>query len=444
MDDFDIEVTRLRRGRDGAPPDASGVTVAPDPHRPRGDSPLTPRRDTHTRLLGTLGAACALLVALTVLASTVPQARETLRGIIYGPTATPTATLAIGEPIVFFEHMVPWGTLKINDKQVTVLDLANPSSAPSDGSSISFTTILPRGRNTIAYDAAPWPSLRCVLMVPIAAGKNTCPLVQPSQDQHTHVIGASRLVDLGATVDNLPPDVLASLKSTVTHLFNESSAPATVQMGEQYLTDDGTLATANQPLLATLFRKLLDGQGVDPWFQCGGICQAEDVSPSRPDLWPVNVVVETGYKYTTTDGTVIAANAPLEPQKLRQSSTPVDEYTVSLYWNAGWQATVDSTYTTPLSCDAANYWLSGAYGGTIVPQMTAQWAAANPADGCVVRVQLIDTSNHTQGAPMYLLYRFGQMYVVNQLAASYYSYMPFADADAYAEALAQQIIARHS
>lgn len=437
VDDFDIEVTRLRRGRDGAPPDASGVTVAPDPRRPRGESPLTPRRNTRTRLLGTLGAACALLVALAVLASTVPQARDTLRGIIYGPTATPTATLALGEPIVFFEHMVPWGTLKINGKQVTVLDLANPSSAPSDGSSISFTTILPRGRNTIAYDAAPWPSLRCVLMVPIAAGKNTCPLVQPSQDQHTHVIGASRLVDLGATVDNLPPDTLASLKSTVTHLFNESSAPATVQPGEQYLTDDGTLATANQPLLATLFRKVLDGL-------CGGICQADGESPSRPDLWPVNVVVEDGYTYTTTDGTVIAANAPLEPQKLRQSSMPVDQYTVtvSLYWNAGWQATVDAPYTTPLSCEAANYWLSGAYGGTIVPQMTAQWAAANPADGCVPRVQLINTSNHTQGPPMYLLYRFGQMFVVNQLAASYFTGMPFANA--YAEALAQQIIARHA
>ncbi|WIG60393.1 MAG: hypothetical protein OJF49_003141 [Ktedonobacterales bacterium] len=434
MDDFDIEVTRLRRGRDGAPPDASGVTVAPDPRRPRGDSPLTDRRNTRTRLLGTLGAACALLIALAVLASTVPQARDTLRGIVYGPTATPTATLGLGEPIVFFEHMVPWGTLKVNGTQVTVLDLANPAFAPSDGS-ISFTTILPRGRNMITYDAAPWPSLRCVLMVPIAAGKSTCPLVQPSQDQQTHVIGESRLVDLGATVDNLPPDALASLKSTVTHLFNESSAPATVQPGEQYLTADGTTATAQQPLLATLYRKVLDGQ-------CGGICQVEGVSPARIDLWPVIVGVEEGYTYTTTDGTVIAANVPLVPQKLRQSSTPVDQYTVSLSWNAGWQATVDETYTTPLSCYAATYWLNGAYGGTIVPQMTAQWAAANPADGCVTRVQLIDTANQTQGPPMYLLYRFGQMFVVNQLAASYFTGMPFANA--YAEALAQQIIAQHA
>ncbi|WIG60394.1 MAG: hypothetical protein OJF49_003142 [Ktedonobacterales bacterium] len=439
MDDFEIERTRLRPERDGASPEASGVTLAPDPHRPRDDSPLAPhRRNTRTRLLGTLGAACAVLVALVLLASTVPQARDTFRGLISGPTATPTATLGLGVPIVFFEHLVPWGTLTVNGKPVVALDLANPSYS-SDGSG-SFSQILARGKNTIAYDAPPWPPVRCVLLVPIVAGKDTCTLAQPTDQQLPRMVGASRLVDLGATIDTLPPDALASLKSAAAHLFNQSSAPVTVQPGEQYLTADGTTATANQPLLATLYRKVWDGQGQDPWFHCGSICPVNGGSQALSDVWQLEAVIAKGYRYTTTAGAVVLADGALLPPKVTENGS-ADEDAFTATWNNGWQVASGKVDKSPLSCSAEMYWL-GYYTGAPGPQETGQWAAANPADGCVVRMQLIDTANQTPGSPMYLLYRFGLLFNVNQAAASYYSYLPFANP--YAEALAQQIIARYA
>src|SRR5262249_47024552 len=142
-----------------------------------------------------------------------PATQAALVGFLHFETPTPTPPLSVGGNPFLWEHSVPWGILLVDgrswpDVRTSVIRFDETGEPVADP---PYTFALPRGRHTLEYHAAPFPTLRCTVSVP-AALSDTCPLVHnvppflvPQGDLH------SRDLDLRATLDRLPPEQRAAL-----------------------------------------------------------------------------------------------------------------------------------------------------------------------------------------------------------------------------------------
>src|SRR5260370_1018751 len=88
-DDLQVEVSDLRQG--------TGAAIPAPPAR----SPFAPRRTPRQRLVGLGVLLCTGLLALAVIGGEVPGLRERALGILPGVGATPSATLALGDRLVY-------------------------------------------------------------------------------------------------------------------------------------------------------------------------------------------------------------------------------------------------------------------------------------------------------------------------------------------------------
>ena len=119
---------------------------------------------------------------------------------------------------------------------------------------------------------------------------------------------------------------------------------------------------------------------------------------------------------------------------------------LSVSWSGSWQVTnavVGPQELTPRNptCDAAYSPIdllpqptinTEQYGSADLPR-----SAANPADGCLLIVQLADYQQQTTVATFPLLYRFGVLLTLDGVGRAQLPTLP--QADAYEQALAQQI-----
>src|SRR5262249_14729697 len=152
-----------------------------------------------------------------------PTARTALVGVLHPPTPTPTPRLSPGDTYFLWKDSVPWGTLLVDghpgpDVRTSGVRF-DTTGEPINDPPYSFT--LPRGRHTLEYRAAPFPTLRCVLSVP-AARSDTCPLdhnvpllKRDETDLHT------RYVDLQATPDRLPTEQWVALTAATQKMLSQ-------------------------------------------------------------------------------------------------------------------------------------------------------------------------------------------------------------------------------
>src|SRR5262249_25533821 len=220
-------------------------------------SPLAPRLTGRARLAraGCVGALLLLVLALLLLPN--PATQAALVGLLHLETPTATPRLSIGDNRFLWEHSVPWGVLLVDGRPgpdvrtsgILFDETGDPVAAPP------YTFALPRGRHTLEYRAAPFPTLRCTISVP-AALSDTCPLVHnvppflvKQDDLH------SRYLDLRATLDRLSPEQWTALTAATQATLNQialaaAPAPGTlVASGDHYLAATGPVVVPVPPSL---------------------------------------------------------------------------------------------------------------------------------------------------------------------------------------------------
>jgi hypothetical protein len=449
VDDFEIEVTSLWRGREDGDDDiATWRETVSSPETGPSRSPLAPRLSRRGRMLRVGGACAAIALALLLLLSGDPRVARALASILPTlPQAPPPPLAAFAANVILYEHAVPWGMLRVDHHLGPELPI--PPFAGSAPHYLSFT--LPPGRHTIEYEAENFPRLTCTISVP-AAKSDTCPLAKP-------IVGsvppnsAARLLDLGATLPNLVHAQQLPLRHIVQDALTVRQAAVTLRAGERYLRADGTPASAGQALRAVPVYSLNDDASVGlAGFSglCVLLCDADprvDETTVAEGGWQVQAHVVVGWRYLDAGGKPLLAAAP--------AAAPLaDQHLIlplAVRWDDGWQIEIPllDPGGTSLPClvasnmtgRLANERPDGGNPNGGVP-LVAGWAsfvAAAPAEGCALVGQLIASADGAARTAPVLLYRFGLLLAANADAHTLYPLLPVADAEEWA--LAARIVA---
>jgi hypothetical protein len=449
VDDFEIEVTSLWRGRDDDAARWRETAALPETGPSR--APLAPRLTGRGRMLRAGGACAAVALALLLLLSSDPRVARALAGMLpTPPQATPPPLAAFAANVILYEHAVPWGTLRVDHHPGPEMPI--PPFLGSAPHYLSFT--LPPGRHTIEYEAENFPRLTCTLSVP-AARSDTCPLAKPIAGT-VPANSAARLLDLGATLPNLVAAQQAPLRRVVQDALAVRQAAVTLRASEGYLSADGTPTTARQALRAVpLYSVNADPSVGLAGFAglCINLCDADprvDETTVAEGGWPLQAHVVVSWRYLDAGGKPLLdaapAAAPLADQHLILP--------LAIRWDDGWQieiplldpggTSLPCLVASNMTARLANERPDGGNPNGSVP-LVAGWVsfvAAAPAEGCALVGQSIASGDGTGGAahpaPV-LLYRFGLLLAANSDAHTLYPLLPVADADE--RALAARIVA---
>lgn len=406
------------------------------------DVALRQRGQRVQRVLMAVLVGVLVLVTLSGVIVTVnPGVPATLGEMLYG-TPTPTATLAPGSNLVYYENGAPWGKLTLDGHSIPI------DATPKSGA-------ISRGRHTLTYRADPFPPLRCTISTP-AAASDTCPLDAAFASRYGRPLfgDAVRAVNLGSTLERLPAAQWDALIALVRSQVDYTSPVTIVRAGEYYVGVDGgktallgkatqpppsqlraslpdnngTLApleTATQPLNATIQIRLANtsntnGNGSNPTLECALVCLSplNKGDTGDPDMLTVWAHVKMGYHYTTQDGSVVLDYAPF--RRVQQTFwRPDDNIQLSVRWNGNWQVTLPPQDNTALPCKYGQGDLfpnAGVYPYTL----TGTRPAPNLTDGCLLDVHQLPpqpTSGETPyGPPILFLVRFGVLLAVGDAA----------------------------
>jgi hypothetical protein len=242
------------------------------------------------------GYAVAVLVVLVCagLLLSLPGTRQALRQALVRPTPTATVPLAPGGNLIYFDQTAPWGRLTIDGRPVV----------PQFGQ----TSSLSRGHHSLTYEAAPWPALRCQLSVP-EQQDDTCPVQASIQYGNAPL---ARVVDLGATADRLPGVQQAALTSAVVRALQADVETTAVPPGDHYRGADGRIAVATLPLQASLELTLntdatraASNTLVAAPGPCVSLCSPPGFGGGAAAWWGVWAHVIAHWHFVAADGTSI-------------------------------------------------------------------------------------------------------------------------------------------
>lgn len=367
--------------------------------------------------------------------------------------------------------------------QPTASPAASPAATSAPGTALSpagtaagFTYYrLARGTHQLVYTAAPFSTLRCQISVP-AATSDTCAVLPTPAVDALRALGAARMVDAQATADHLGADQQKALFDAISGAMSPKAT--NVQYGERYLNASGQTTFNYQTLQAALVYSV----NTDP---AHAIALPNAAAPSSPSASPspsappaaspsapatgtptgtpgasastaapttcvslCDVPVDASQSDASQSETVTSpqgtpatsatpeANTPA-PWNQLANLVPTWHYTpsrgqtvaapasmqggttsavVAMTWNGAWQVSAS---------DAAKAKLLGSVVTTAVDalKLPAGWSIAsypadNPADGYLV-VAGASPENSAQ-----LLYRFGVLLSVNNLAVSTFPSLP--------------------
>lgn len=412
MDEFEIEITPLDGANERDMPASSGTRGGSNrsPFAPR----LT-RRDKLRRWAITWGS---VLLACVVIVAVSPALRGALGSLARGSTPSGDIALLPGTEVIYFENSTPWGTLLLDGRVVS-----DPSQPHTDHIAVA------PGRHTLVYRDPPFPTLRCHLQVPFST-QDTCPLeLIPSQPNDTSLY--VRIINLGATPDQLPPEQLTTLTRVINSALGDLYSMAYVPAGAAYLSASGAPAVARESLTATLIFQLnTDPHIVAPYLPgghlCWQICHLSD-STVDPLHWGLLALARVSWDYTTATGAVVARDAPASPNP--NGATAL--ITISAMWDGFWRAMAlpdrDQFGVSPI-CDVASTLLPAApyTGATALDFTLTQIPARTPADGCLLTTRLIRPG--TPPPVAFVLYRFGMLVAANTEARQLYPELPAATA----------------
>jgi hypothetical protein len=451
-DEFEVEVTDLRTGQRVEQP-APVPTVVPqqqagdeDDEALYADADAQPnmlpsmlprwaqrlratqlaRQWTSPRARSALVALAAVLLVGVVVLASVPNSRATLGTLLRVPTPTPTATLDPLAGTFFAAQTVPWGQLRADGQPVqTIPTNIGPRS-------VSFS--LPRGRHTLAYDAAPFPMLRCVVSVP-ADLHDTCPMADPSLIESQGVPAGERVLDMQAAFDRLPQDQQLALLKVAESAITDPTNMASGDAGDHYVAADGSVRVASEPFQATLvYTPNLDDNRATPNLppQCVTLCDLNGGGPDQT-AWTIEAHIIVSWLYTFADGQTVRGPGFASGFALMPSDTLV---ALDMTWNGSWHAQLvdQGGQLCGLTMQAlAN---SGATVGTNSTSMRGG-GDANQADGCFVGEDTTNSNGTPVAAEAQLLYRFGAVLAVNAQAHQEFPALP--TANAHEQMLTQQM-----
>jgi hypothetical protein len=373
VDDFELERSKLRRGDSaGAAAEAGGNVRAPSSEQVRGQ-----RRRIGIRV----GVLCAALVVLVVVVG-LPE--WSTAGGLLGLNAAQQHTGGAFLTLDVIDS-VPWGTLFVDDAVL--------------GQPYVVLTLEP-GVHSVHYVAAPFPELRCVVSVPLAAS-DTCK-VRPARS------GAQGpeppALDLEATFDRLPVGEVEALAAAVQTQLSALTSATTVQPGERYVADDGRVAVAREPISAALTYELnLEERRADPFNTPEASCVTFCVAPGQVDLlngrWQIYAHLLIRWRYSPPHAPAFFSF--LTPANSQDVAMPVDAF-----WTGRWQAVLGPN--TPRGLCAMAGFLTADLPLPPPGSFSADDALApTAADGC-----LLTFTAATEGTPVIVqrlrvLYRFG-------------------------------------
>ncbi len=440
-DDFELEVTDLDTG---ATVHHSLANNAHNDHNgsnePGGDDDDLPPRTTtpQQRRLRTAIVSGVVLLAVVFVLLINPAAKSSLYTVFRFPTPVPSPTPPPGSDLIFMVRGAPWGIVKVDGKQTASANL---------GTTATWIKLAP-GHHTVVVTQPPFPTLHCVISFPAASGDN-CPLVappggdnQPYGDGLTFPSGG-RFVDLGARFSLLPHDEQDALVAAVTAQLQPSGAPLTLEPGDHYLRDDGSVAVAQTTLQATYNASVLtpDDAIASDSLSCVSFCDMTGVGNGNGGAWNMTVTLLGSWRITTPTGQVITEHAPMYSSDPAYQTLPLSmQAMMSILWTGHWQTSArdEFGYAWSPSCQEAQQMLSSdlATNNIAILGLGEQYGPT-PEWGCVLNLTLGDP---TQSAPLYVYYHLGVLLAANSAASQAFPKLPVASVSE--RALTQQVLAR--
>jgi hypothetical protein len=291
------------RARDSAPPFALDAAITPSP-------PRTPKQ----RLVLALSLVMLFATVLAALFLIPPDNRAATLVLFGGPTSTPMRALEPGDDAFLWEYSVPWGQLLV-DGQVGPDVRGSSLHADSTGKPIGAPFHLSRGRHTLQYRAPPFPTLACVVSVP-ATFTDTCPLDPSSASELPPSIApTTRLLDLQASVEHLPPTAFQALADTTQAALTAwaaSHGSGMIAVGDHYRDLTWEVKEATTPLVVEpQYRLDTPFPGGSP--SCNQVCGGADfVTMDSSTDWTIHALVALTWRYSTPDGQVVVPQGPSE------------------------------------------------------------------------------------------------------------------------------------
>jgi hypothetical protein len=449
IDDFDLEVSAL----EAAPASASALTHEPidaaSPHEtPQAERParstrcvsLVARRPRAQRLVRA-GSALALLALLVSAALLIPSGnRDTVLHLLTPVRVDPTAPLQAGGDAFLWEHSAPWGQLFVDGNpgpDVRGSAVQHDAHGFPQGAPFHLT----RGRHSLQYNAYPFFPLACIVSVPVSRD-DTCPLAH-DVDFSSLIpdAPATRLLDLQATMDQLPKGYLDQLLVTM-QIYLDSLASmlpsGELSVGDHYLNRAGQVTQASGAMrIEAQFRldsSIVQQDGVS----CATLCAATGIgeSPSATG-WALSAPVALTWRYTTPPRQVVLSDGPALPL----GAVPFTEIPLQVGWNSGfWQtptAVLGVSETDPVICPTGAHALRVAQAPRAAPQYQWPLAASTAELGCLLAGSEMDPHTAKPTGPLALvLYRAGALLAVNAQAHQILPGLPLASAHERALALA--------
>jgi hypothetical protein len=425
-DDLQVEVSDLRQG--------TGTGIPASPAR----SPFAPRRTPRQRLVGLGVLLCTGLLALAVIVGEVPGLRKHALGIPPGVGATPSATLALGDRLVYLLPNPPGVEVALDGQTLAHLPFSgNPAPLR-----------LPVGTHVFTWRSHVFPflPLQCRVSVPRAAA-DTCPAVRRGLLPRDLANLPGTVIGMHVSLSAVAPAAggVARLTKAIQDGLDTRRSTALVQPGEHYLSYPGgqpSVVVTTQPLRATLSYQIVSPAGYPepcnlaqpaircrfPGQDCGQLCtvaQPPGGIAGADGAWIVAATVSAVWEYRTLDGRVVA------PQTREEFGVQLAVMRMT-YDSAGWHVTPILGHTPGLdatddaACDPARYAIVRTPSWNFMldnppPGAMAQFASDDtPADGCVAVL--------THGQQAIFLQRFGVLLTVNDAARNPVDNLPVADA----------------
>jgi hypothetical protein len=397
----------------------------------RGDAPRdtpealpTSQASSPQRRWRRAGLISLLLLLIAALFLIPDPNRAALLHVLSFPTAAPDAPIQSGNDIFLWEHAVPWGRLLIDGKPGPAL-VGVLSDDPVPQTHTPFR--LSRGRHTLEYDAALFPTLRCIVSVPYSPD-DTCPLgtegVPPEPDR------LARLLDLLATTNRLSTHERQALVATAQERLTALAAglpQGSLTAGDHYRDGPGQITQASAALQVAAQFPLDNDPNRFGGTACVTICAMTSVvDPVSTTAWNLQVAVKLTWRYSTLAGETILAEGPPGEGIETSQSIPLEAR-----WSAGdWQIdppTASTGQADPIICPTGAFYRAG----LTLPDSAFDWTSgvSLPEQGCLFVGKVVDRTTGKPGGPMALvLYRAGVLLAVNDQAHTWFPTLPQASA----------------
>ncbi len=395
----------------------------------------------HRRLSALLTVSLVGLALLMLVGSVLPiQQIQEGKGLRARQTPAPLT----GPDLFYFSPLPSWGTVFLDGQPLAHVPVPIVGNEPP--------LRLPRGRHVLEWQAAPFESQRCILLVPPQQGTGqTCTITQAPE---TAFADRASLITLPVSLAQLPEGERTALIHAAQSLLDTLQSTEVVRPGERYVLAEGSpqVQTASTPLRARL-HFFLDTDTRVP-VTCSGLSLGEGCTISDRDcrlfctpLWPktpgpawdIAAIFHTTWQYTTLDGQAVEGSPPAQGAAISAQFVALHVTWTDGQWRVAFQNQGASSFDDPI-CVAtiAEVGANPSYRFVAGSSTQLSWtytSAYTAAGGCLAATQGEQTPN------ILLLRRFGVLLAANTEAHRLWPRLPVAGS--YEQQLAEHLLLVH-